>query len=150
MLDAFRQRLRRAGYGGYISINGVDLSFNESSEGKWASHWQPHFYAVVLSANEPKQVKAELGKFFPADESVRVPVHVKRLNDPMRPVSYLWKPFFQRRVSYIATNGRLAARKLPLRPDQVREVALFFGEKAPTERLLFTGIRRRGQHLVEM
>lgn len=150
MLDVFRQQLRRSGYGDCISVAGVDLSFNEDSDNQWAPHWQPHLYAVVLSANEPKQVKAELGTFFPVDESVRVPVLAKRLNEPMRPVSYLWKPFFQRRVSYIAANGRLAARKLPLRPDQVREVVSYFADKAPCERLLFMGIRRRGQHLAEV
>lgn len=150
MLDGFRQQLRRAGYGDGIAVVGVDLSFNEHSEGLWTPHWQPHFYVIVLTANSSKQVKADLEKYFASDESVRVPVKVNRLKHPMRAVSYLWKPFFQRRISYVAPNGRQAARKLPLRPKQLREVASYFADKAPTERLLFIGIRRRGQELVKV
>ncbi|WP_374631139.1 hypothetical protein [Ferrovibrio sp.] len=149
MLDSFRQQLRRAGYGDGIAVAGVDLSFNEHSEGLWTPHWQPHFYGIVLTANSTKQVKADLEKYFASDESVRVPIKVNRLKHPMRAVSYLWKPFFQRRISYVAPNGRQAARKLPLRPKQLREVASYFADKAPTERLLFIGIRRRGQELVK-
>jgi len=150
VLDSFRQQLRRAGYGDCIAVAGVDLSFNEHSECLWPRHWQPHFYGIVLTANSPKQVKADLGKYFSNDESVRVPVKVNRLKHPMRAVSYLWKPFFQRRISYVAPNGRQAARKLPLRPKQLREVASYFADKAPTERLLFIGIRRRGRELVKL
>lgn len=150
ILDGFRQQLRRAGYGDCIAVAGVDLSFNEHSEGLWAPHWQPHLYGLVLTADSPKQVKARLAKYFQSDESVLVPVKVNRLKNPMRAVSYLWKPFFQRRISYVAPNGRNAARKLPLRPERLREAVSYFADKAPTERLLFTGIRRRGQQLVEV
>lgn len=126
-------------------IAGADFSFNEDGreQKRFASHWQMHLWIYVMADEfelEPKGLK----RFFPTDITVPKPIMMKPVTDEIEAVSYLWKSVFCRRVTYVDSTGRLNTRKVPLKPDQDRELRVYLDQYAATDRLCMSGLQRRG------
>lgn len=143
VMARLKRQLIRYELGPLPFVAGTDFSYNEDSEERYEPHWQVHFWIYVVGPMF-KLEKDGLTRFFPADLTVPKPTMVKPVTDEMEAVSYLWKSVFHRRVTYVDSNGRLNTRKVPLKPDQEREIRVYLDQYAPTDRLCLNGLQRRG------
>lgn len=142
--------LRSAGLDPYAVIGGPDISFNEHSGGLWESHWQVHWHLLFADMDlSDEQFKGRLRPYFPMTDTIPRPMKVETVDDLLGAISYVYKSFFERRVSYIDSDGHKNTRSaLPLKAGQQRELALALSNHTFTDRLFLRGFRRRGQRLV--
>lgn len=146
--ERLRARLARSALANHPLFGGWDFSLNEHSEGAWRPFWQPHLYLLMPTVEHAEGARGALKLMFPAGETAPRPVRLRVLTDPVKAITYSYKPFFQRRVSYLDQDGHLDNRDLPLRPEQERELRLFLDRVGFTGRLFLRNIRRRGDRLV--
>lgn len=147
--ERIRTRFARSSLADQPIFGGWDFSWNEHSDGEWTPFWQPHLYVLMPAVTDIKGVKSVLKNMFPAGDTVPRPVKVRALEAPLAAITYSYKAFFQRRITYVdQMDGRLDNRDLPLRPGQERELRLFLDQIGFTGRLFLRNIRRRGSQLV--
>jgi len=125
---------------------GADISYNEHSAGHWAPYWQMQVYGVVVGLPR-KEVKERLGRNYPPADGVPRPLRVRECTDLPAALSYIIKPMFVRRVSYVDSTGRLNTRKVGLKPSQMQELAIWLGQYPMNFRYVLTGCRRYGDHI---
>lgn len=146
--ERIRTRFARSSLADQPIFGGWDFSFNEHSEGEWAPFWQPHLYVLMPAVTDIKEAKPVLKDTFAMADTVPRPVRIQALEEPLAAITYSYKAFFQRRITYVADNGRLNTSDRPLRPNQERELRLFLDHIGFTGRLFLRNIRRRGSRLV--
>jgi len=91
---------------------GVDISYNEDSAGRWELHWQLQVYGVCVSV-DVAEVTTLLARLYPANNTTPKPLRVRHCENLADALSYLIKPYFGRRVSYLDGTGRFNTRKRP-------------------------------------
>jgi hypothetical protein len=120
---------------------GIDLSLNEDGQRKRRSHWRAQVYGVVIGL-DVEAVKKALQHLYPHTSSTPRPLRVRVCSELPEALSYVIKPEFVRRVSYIDDTNRHNTRKCGLKAAQLRELALCLGRYESTVRYALTGCRR--------
>jgi hypothetical protein len=120
---------------------GVDISWNEDSEGRWEPHWQLQVYGVCVGV-DVAGVTTRLAKLHPANDTTPKPLRVRECENLAKALSYMIKPYFGRRVSYLDDTGRFNTRKVGLKPSQAQELATWIDQYPLTARYALTGCRR--------
>lgn len=147
MTDQLRQVLKRAGLGHCLVAGGFDVSFNEDNEKTWPPHWSVHVYLIVAVIDR-ERFKALLRPTLETSPEVERPLRTRDIDDWMAAATYAWKGAFFKRVSYVGDDDGSRTRKLPMKPEQHRELLLFLDRHSMTQRSFLRGIRRRGGELV--
>jgi hypothetical protein len=119
---------------------GVDISYNEDSTGKWQGHWQLQVYGVCVGV-DMAELRQRLEKLYPTNNTAPKPLRVRRCKTLPKALSYIIKPYFGRRVSYLDKTGRSNTRKVPLKRLQAQEVATWINNYPLTARYALTGCR---------
>ena len=150
MKDALRKQLVRAHLRHLVVLGGIDFSFNEDSQERWTPHWQPHWQLAVEGCSSEEFIKALKAWYSkdPKDKACPKPIYTDEIDNPIEQLSYLVKPFFERRVSYTDKDGKSDAKDWPLKPKQLREIAVFMDRFDMTDRLFMQNVRRYGPKLV--
>src|SRR5665213_1756655 len=130
-------------------IGGIDFSFNVHDQNQLSPHWQPHFQFVIEGCTE-SQLKDALRRHYPKANSIPKPLKIEtvRDDDEVNVFSYLVKPFFERRISYVNHDGQAGTRKISLKPPELREITAFMSRYEITDRLIMQNVRRYGDKLV--
>jgi hypothetical protein len=119
--ERLQRRHQRAGLP--LVFAGVDISYNEDSAGRWEPHWQLHVYGVCVSV-DVAEVTTLLARLYPANNTTPKPLRVRHCENLADALSYLIKPYFGRRVSYLDGTGRGSTRgNVPLKRAQAQELA---------------------------
>lgn len=138
-------KLRRLGFENEVMLGALDYDWcvrdNECAEG----YWQVHYHLICPRLSET-QVDA-LREVFPNNTTAYV--HKAVVPSPIknRPeqFSYVLKPFFQKRSSYISSNGRRNAKKGPINNARRRRELFHQLDRHPmTESLVLFHARRIG------
>jgi hypothetical protein len=137
--ERIQRRHQRAGL--LLVFAGVDVSYNEDSAGRWAPHWQLQVYGVCVGL-DVTDVRARLAKQYPDSDTTPKPLRVRRCRNLAKALSYMIKPYFGRRVSYLDNTGRFNTRKVPLKRPQAQELATWIDQYPLTARYALTGCRR--------
>ena len=82
-----------------LAIGGVDFSFNEDREGKYAPYWSPHMYLITTVANRRK-LRQRLRGCFKKRDAIPRPVKITSFHNSARRRSYALKMYFGRRIGY--------------------------------------------------
>jgi hypothetical protein len=98
-------------------------------------------YGVCVGL-DTAEVKTRLAKLYPRNNTTPKPLRVRRCKNLALALSYMIKPYFGRRVSYIDGTGRFNTRKVPLKRPQVQELATWIDQYPLTARYALTGCRR--------
>ena len=125
---------------------GVDISYNEDSEERWPSHWQLQVYGVCVGL-DLIEIRARLAKQYLGNKTTPRPLRVRRCRNLPKALSYMIKPYFGRRVSYIDDTGRFNTRKVSLKRPQAQELATWIAQYPLTARYALTGCRRYGDRI---
>jgi hypothetical protein len=142
--ERLQRRYQRAGLP--VVLAGVDISYNEDSTGWWPPYWQMQVYGVVVGMPRV-EVKKRLAVNLPISDRIPRPLRVRSCTELAAALSYIIKPMFIRRVSYIDPTGRLNTRKVPIKSVQTRELAVWLDQYPLTARYLLTGCRRYGDRI---
>jgi hypothetical protein len=80
-----------------IALGGIDISFNEDSNGKYRPFWCVHAYVVTSTANRDR-LRKTLKQLFQNDQRIPRPVKISDFENNPRRRSYIFKAQFIRRV----------------------------------------------------
>jgi hypothetical protein len=139
-----QRRFQRAGLPHVLA--GVALCLNEDSTRRWPPSWQLQVYGVVVGL--PRlEVKKRIAANLPISESIPRPLKVRSRGELADALSYIIKPMFVRRVSYVDTTGPFNTRKVPIKSAEMRELAVWLDQYPLTARYLLTGCRRYGDRI---
>jgi hypothetical protein len=127
----WKEALGRAGVTWFIG--GSDWSFNEHDQDRYPAHWSHHLYGFAAT-NNPEQLNKALQRQFPKTDSIPRPVKVQLWDGKKRPIRYMLKPEFWRRIGTNegerfdkANDGQRSCRatdKQPLPSSRRRELLL--------------------------
>lgn len=113
--------------------------------------WLPHFHLMVLG-DEPEAMK-EFRRFCSKQKrvnggaSVSRPVHVSKLKDAGKQLSYLCKSYCSRIEAYSDQNGKRRTKKYRLKPNQLKLSLRVMDRLEFTGRLFLYGARRVGSEI---
>lgn len=144
MNDTLVKNLNRTGLGDLTIVGGIDIDFRTANESGAPSYWQPHFHFIATGHGSDgiRRIKRSCKK--KGKNPVRVPVRLEPVEDLIESVSYTVKGVNWERAGYRAKNGRRQRRRLPLKPQQLREILLFLDSHPMTGPLLMRGGRQYG------
>jgi hypothetical protein len=127
----WKEALGRAGVTWFLG--GSDWSFNEHEEDRYPGHWSHHFYGFTATT-DLEGLKKGLRQQFPKTDAIPRPVKVQPWDGKKRPIRYMLKPEFWRRIGTNdgerfdkTTDGTRPCRatdKQPVRSSQKRELLL--------------------------
>jgi hypothetical protein len=127
----WKEGLGRAGVTWFLG--GSDWSFNEHDEDRYPGHWSHHLYGLTAT-NDPEELKKALQQQFPKTDVIPRPVNVQTWDGKKRPIRYMLKPEFWRRIGtdegqrFDKTSGGQrschATDKQPLPSSRKRELLL--------------------------
>jgi hypothetical protein len=125
----WKEALGRAGVTWFVG--GSDWSFNEHDEDRYPRHISHHFYGFTATT-DPDDLKKRLQAQFPKTDVIPRPVKVQEWDGKKRPIRYMAKSKFFRRIGsdegqrFNKANGNnrscRATDKQPLRSSQKREL----------------------------
>jgi len=140
-----RKRLVEAlEYLGLPALGGFDVSGNEHRAHAFGPHWMPHAW-IIAPGRRARQVKADLGEWFPATETVPRPLHMKRFDGAPLGFAYALKPDFARRISLEprtledGSRSTFSTRKKPIWGAERVELALALDRAGLAARLFLRG-----------
>ena len=124
-------------------VGAIDFSFNEDADDRFEAHWCPHVYLITV-LQDRKAVKKELKRVFQTDwNAVRKPVKIQDFESTHQRISYAFKMYFDRRVSYRDKKGRRnTSKKRLLRTEQI-ELACLLNWIGFVGRLILLGVKPR-------
>lgn len=146
--DRFSKCLVRAHLGNSRLIGAVDLSLNEFPGRSGALVWQPQIQAVGLFPEGRRLARNALRERTRVTHDVPRPIKIIRIQEDKGGLNgalgYSYKPFFQRRVSYVTDEGKRQTRKLPLKPQDLLEAVQFLHRQPSHARIFTFGVVRKG------
>lgn len=145
--ERVKRQWQRAGLGEILVMGGVDMSWEEDGSGEGEGVWQPHLHMIVGGCSG-SAIKKVLARHWPPTAEVPRPLKVQSVKEAVRQFSYCIKPFWVRRVSWTGAESKRRTRRVGLKMEQQRTVAMFGSKLRPSELLLLCGMRQRGARLV--
>jgi hypothetical protein len=130
-----------------VALGGIDFSFNEDREGKYAPFWSVHFY-LIASTEDKKKLSKKLRELFLESDIVPRPVKISRFKNTERRRSYALKMNFKRRIGYHETknqNGKIRkcrnASRDKLRAAERFELFLYLDKIGLASRVICWGAK---------
>jgi hypothetical protein len=127
----WKEALGRAGVTWFLGAS--DWSFNEHDEDRYQPHWSHHLYGFTATT-DLESLKQALQRQFPKTDVIPRPVTVQVWDGKKRPIRYMLKPEFWRRIGTDegerfdkANGGQRSCRatdKQPLPSSRRRELLL--------------------------
>lgn len=138
-------KLKRSSFTDEVIVGALDYDWcvrdNECCEGYWQVHY--HLISVNLSETQIEKLRSA----FPNQPNayIRQAVDTKPINDRVAQFSYVLKPFFQKRSSYLGSDGLRRTKKQPIKnAERHRELLRHLDQHPLTESLVFYHARREG------
>jgi hypothetical protein len=139
----WKEGLGRAGVTWFVG--GSDWSFNEHDEDRYPRHISHHFYGFTTTP-DTDDLKKRLQAQFPKTDAIPRPVKVQEWDGKKRPIRYMAKSKFFRRIGsdegqrFNKANGKnrscRATDKQPLRSSQRRELLMHLDQIGLRGRLM--------------
>jgi hypothetical protein len=139
----WKEALGRAGVTWFLG--GSDWSLNEHDEDRYPTHWSHHLYGFAATP-DPEKLKKALHHQFPKSDAIPRPVKVLVWDGKKRPIRYMLKPEFWRRIGtdegerFDKTHGEQrscrATDKQPLPSARKRELLLHLDKLGLQGRLM--------------
>ena len=148
LVKAYARRLKRAGLKDCAVVGAIDFDLIVLENDTANANWQPHFH--IIAADVPlkgyQTLKARIKQC--PEKMVRRPNKKVSIKDRIKQLTYVLKPFHQRKSFYRDDEDRLTSKKYPLKPAELRELLCLLDRYALTEFLVLQNIRQRGKKLV--
>lgn len=134
--DRFRHQLLRCDFSGAILIGGTEVTYRHDK-----NDWLLHLHLLALGASQKAwdNLENKLSKY-----GVRDPLRLKPINNCIKQLSYLQKFFTYHRPG--THWGNNPARAIPLKKDQLCELASWACKHEFTDFTFCFGVTRRHGH----
>lgn len=145
--DNLYHRLKRLFGDEIIAIGGFDIVLNTDSENTWKPFFHPHWHLIFITKLSPKELREKLKHYYPQTDIIKRPVRVVAVRSFKRAVSYMFSPYFSRRVRFLNTkrDGRnpfYDGREYSLNGKQMRQLAKKLSNNKVTDMLFLYGCRK--------
>lgn len=141
------QRLKRLFGDEIIAIGGFDIVLNTDSENAWKPFFHPHWHLIFITNLSPKELREKLKHYYPQTDIIKRPVRVVAVRSFKRAVSYMFSPYFSRRVRFLNTkregrNPFYDGREYTLRSSEICKLAKKLSKNKVSDMLVLYGCRR--------
>lgn len=143
-----RDIIARADLNDRIWIGGIDLSRNTASWCVGEHHWQ--FQAMMLTTQLNYDEKKELRTRVNVSDEVLRPIRCKDIDDLRGIAKYALKPDFNERYSFINRREKRGTHHSALKGSHLKFLRENLCCELHQDRLITVGMRRHGNHLVEI
>ena len=100
------QRLKRLFGDTVIVIGGFDIVLNTDAENNWKPFFHPHWHLIFVTKLSPKELREKLKDYYPQTSIIKRPVRVVVVKSFKRAVSYMFSPYFSKRVRFLNTKRK--------------------------------------------
>ena len=140
-------RLKRLFGDSIIAIGGFDIVLNTDAENTWKPFYHPHWHLIFITKLEPKFVRERLKHYYHQTDIIKRPVRVVNVTSYKRAVSYMFSPYFSRRVRFLNTkcegrNPFYDGKEYKLKSDEICELAKKLLHYEVRDMLVLYGCRR--------
>jgi hypothetical protein len=143
--DGVKKVLRANGV--KLALGGLDLSYNEHRDHRFAPHWAPQYWLLLPTSNRHRWEPA-LRSLSPSSDVVPRPLKILRWDRDLAALGYALKTRFKRRESYeherpYRDGTRICrnTRSLPLRAKERLELFQFLDQVGLAARVFLLGAR---------
>lgn len=100
------QRLKRLFGNEVIVIGGFDISLNTNAENSWKPFFHPHWHLIFITMLDTQYVHKQLKHYYHKTDIIKRPVCVVKVKSYKRAVSYMFSPYFSKRVRFLNTKRK--------------------------------------------
>lgn len=100
------QRLKRLFDDDVIAIGGFDIVLNTDAENNWKPFFHPHWHLIFITKLDQNVIRERLKRYYYPTDIIKRPVRVVKVNSFMRAVSYMFSPYFSKRVRFLNTQRK--------------------------------------------
>lgn len=145
--DNLYHRLKRLFGDKIIAIGGFDIVLNTDSENAWKPFFHPHWHLIFITKLSPKELREKLKRYYHQTDIIKRPVRVVAVRSFKRAVSYMFSPYFSRRVRFLNTkregrNPFYDGREYNLNGEQIRQLAKKLIDNKVFDMLFLYGCRK--------
>ena len=101
------QRIKRLFGHNVIVIGGLDIAYNVDSESKWKPFFHPHWHLLFITKLDRAVVRENLKKYYVQTDIIKRPVRTVRVRSLRKCVSYMFSPYFTKRVRFLNTQSKV-------------------------------------------
>ena len=100
------RRLKRLFGNEVIAIGGFDISLNTDAENSWKPFFHPHWHLIFITKLDAQYVRERLKHYYHQTDIIKRPVRMVKVNSYKRAVSYMFSPYFSKRVRFLNTKRK--------------------------------------------
>lgn len=89
-----------------IVIGGFDISLNTDAENSWKPFFHPHWHLIFITKLDTQYVRERLKHYYHQTDIIKRPVRVVKVKSYKRAVSYMFSPYFSKRVRFLNTKRK--------------------------------------------
>jgi hypothetical protein len=101
----------------------------------------------VCVALDMAEIRIRLARQYGGNDTTPEPLKIRECENLAKAPSYIIKPYFGRRVSFLDDTCRFNTRKVRLKRRQAQELATWIDQYPLTARYALTGCRRYGDRI---
>lgn len=100
------QRLKRLFGNEVIVIGGFDISLNTDAKNSWKPFFHPHWHLIFITKLDAQYVRERLKHYYHQTDIIKRPVRMVKVKSYKRAVSYMFSPYFSKRVRFLNTKRK--------------------------------------------
>lgn len=141
------QRLSRLFNKNIIAIGGFDITLNIDSENNWKPFFHPHWHLIFITKLDNNEIRENLKKYYYQTDIVKRPVRVVKVTSFRRAVSYMFSPYFSKRVRFLNTkrkgrNPFYDGKEYKLNNSEIQKLAFKLKNNEVKDMLFLYGCRK--------
>ena len=141
------QRLKRLFNDDIVAIGGFDIVLNTDAENDWKSFFHPHWHLIFITKLDNNEIRERLKCYYRRTEIIKRPVRVVKVTSLKRAVSYMFSPYFPKRVRFLNTQrkGRKPfydSKEYSLNGKEIRQITEKLMHYEVNDMLVLYGCRR--------
>lgn len=141
------QRLKRIFNNDVIVIGGFDIVLNTDAENNWKAFFHPHWHLIFITKLDNNEIRERLKQYYYQTEIIKRPVRVVKVTSLRRTVSYMFSPYFSKRVRFLNTqrkgrNPFYDGKEYKLKKGEIQKLAFKLKNNKVKDMLFFYGCRK--------
>ena len=141
------QRLKRLFDDDVITIGGFDIVLNTDAENNWEPFFHPHWHLIFITKLDKNVIRERLKHYYRQTEIVKRPVRVVKVTSLKRAVSYMFSPYFSKRVRFLNTkrkgrNPFYDGKEYKLNKGEIQKLAIKLKNNEVKDMLFLYGCRK--------
>ena len=141
------KRLKRLFGDNIIAIGGFDIVLNTDAINTWKPFYHPHWHLIFITKLDSQYIREKLKHYYYQTDTIKRPMRVVNVKSFKKAVSYMFSPYFSRRVRFLNTkregrNPFYDGREYRLTHKEIRRLVKKLSKYKVADMLVLYGCRR--------